>query len=132
MRRVFSVSGYWQLTPSREKFHEAINKVSQTSHKNIVAVIAHETVDRWCRVDTEFCETTLESYINGTGSGFGLMPWADARRQGKEIFLIVAMLQQLLSGLVFIHSHDHTHGSLSPDKSNTVHNITDQNSCVLL
>jgi serine/threonine protein kinase len=81
-------------------------------------VFALQTVDHWCRVDTEFCETNLESYINGSGSGFGLMPWADARSQGKDTFFIVAILQQLLSGLVFIHSHDLIHGFLSPDKGN--------------
>jgi hypothetical protein len=81
-------------------------------------VVARQTVNCWCRVDTEFCETNLESYINGKGSGFGLMSWADARSQGKDIFLIVALLQQLLSGLAFIHSHGQVHGFLSPDKGN--------------
>ena len=74
---------------------------------------------RWCRLDSEFCETNLEDYINGVGSGFGLMSWADARSQGKDIFLIVAIFQQLLSGVSFIHSHDQIHGFLSPDKSNS-------------
>lgn len=80
----------------------------------------HQTVDLWCHIDTEFCEINLESYINGSGSGFGLMQWADARSQGKDIFLIVALLQQLLSGLAFIHSHDQTHGFLSPDNGNVL------------
>lgn len=57
----------------------------------------------------------LEEYIKGLKTGVcGLIDWETAKKEGQSLFLTVAILQQLIAGLAFIHSHDEVHRDLAP------------------
>ena len=63
----------------------------------------------------ELCNINLEEYILGSKIGIkGLIDWDIAGREGQRQFLIIAIMQQLLSGLAFIHRHDEVHRDMAP------------------
>jgi serine/threonine protein kinase len=65
-------------------------------------------------IDMELCNINLEEYIQGTKAGVrGLIDWQTACIEGQRQFLIFAIMQQLLSGLAFIHDHDEVHRDMA-------------------
>jgi len=91
----------------------AINKLCQGSHENIVTVFNHGRFNATFPlyfIDMELCDINLEEYLLGTKSGIrGLVDRGTACKEGRHQFLILAIMQQLISGLSFIHSHDEVH-----------------------
>jgi serine/threonine protein kinase len=66
-------------------------------------------------IDMELCTINLEEYIQGSKIGVrGLIDWQTAGKEGQRQFLIFAIMQQLLSGLAFIHDHDEVHRDMAP------------------
>jgi len=65
-------------------------------------------------IDMELCDINLSQYINGSHgvTGIhGLPPW---KKEEPDIFLITAIMQQLISALAFIHKEDKVHRDLDP------------------
>ena len=63
----------------------------------------------------ELRNINLEEYLQGTKSGIrGLIDWETAGKEGQRQFLILAIMQQLISGLAFIHGHDEVHRDMAP------------------
>jgi serine/threonine protein kinase len=99
----------------------AITKLCRNSHVNIIHVFEHGYLNSASYfIDMELCELNLEEYIRGRKTGvYGLLDWAKAIKRGHAIFLIVAIMQQLLSGLIFIHNHREVHRDLDPKNGKT-------------
>jgi serine/threonine protein kinase len=76
-------------------------------------------------IDMELCEIDLEEYVQVKKRGIrGLVDWNTAITERQREFLIVAILQQLLAGLAFIHKHDLVHRDMAPQNGihfNTFH-----------
>lgn len=63
----------------------------------------------------ELCEINLEEYIQGRVTGIrGLVDWQTVFKEGQAEFLILAIFQQLLSGLAFIHGYNEVHRDMAP------------------
>lgn len=94
----------------------AITILCRNSHVNIIHVFEHGYLNAASYfIDMELCELNLDEYIRGRKTGvYGLLDWAEAAKQGYTIFLTVAIMQQLLSGLIFIHHHREVHRDLDP------------------
>ena len=96
----------------------AINKLCSRAHPNVIKILDHGRFSPSAPtyfIDMELCEVNLEEYIQGTKKGIrGLLDWETAKDSGQVPFLIVAIMQQLLSGLAFIHGHDEVHRDLAP------------------
>ena len=101
----------------------AIAKLCITSHDNIISVLGHDRLSPTSVIyfiDMELCSINLEEYIQGTKVGVrGLIDWNTACNEGQQQFLLFAIMQQLLSGLAFIHGLDEVHRDLTPQNSTT-------------
>lgn len=67
----------------------------------------------------ELCDITLDNYIHKENATpvRGLLEWQRATVEGQAPFIICALIQQLLAGLIFIHNQDEVHRDLSPQNS---------------
>lgn len=96
----------------------AIEKLCKSSHDNVINVIMHGRFNPTSAtyfIDMELCNINLEEYIQGTKVGIrGLIDWETAHKEEQRQFLIIAIMQQLLSGLAFIHRHDEVHRDMAP------------------
>ena len=86
------------------------------SHINIIQYIADGAIvsDSSYFIDMELCDINLREYIEGTHDVtgvHGLPPW---NKENPDIFLVTAIMQQLLSGLKFMHERDKVHRDLDP------------------
>jgi len=78
------------------------------------------SLDSYYFIDMELCDINLKDHMTSKTNIQGLMDWEEALAQGHRVFLIIAILQQLLSGLHFIQSNRVVHGDLNPQNSNTL------------
>ena len=66
-------------------------------------------------IDMELCDFHLGQYMRNEITGIrGLLEWPRVVNEGHLPFLLCAIMQQIMTGLVFIHSKGETHGDLSP------------------
>lgn len=86
------------------------------SHLNIIHLLDHGVlVDKSVYfIDMELCDISLEQYMNGTSAIMGFHRLQDWKKLEPNIFLITAIMQQLLSGLAFIHKSGKVHRDLNP------------------
>jgi serine/threonine protein kinase len=91
------------------------------SHDNIIAIYNHGRLappHAFYFIDMELCDINLEEYIYCKRTGvLGLMEWDKAIADGHGVFLICGIMQQILSGLQFIHDHGEVHRDLNPQNS---------------
>lgn len=101
----------------------AIDKLCKSSHPNIVSVLKHGRFSPYSVtyfIDMELCDLNLEEYLQGTKLDIrGLIDWQTAAQEGQRSYLILAIMQQLLGALKFIHDHDEVHRDLAPQNSNS-------------
>jgi serine/threonine protein kinase len=101
-----------------ENERRAIEKLCDTPHDNIIEILQHGRFSNQSPMyffDMELCEINLEQYIRGSKTGIrGLVDWEIALKDGQHEFLIIAIMQQLLSGLAFIHDRGEVHRDLTP------------------
>jgi len=69
----------------------------------------------------EMCDINLDDYLHKSRDIDGLLKWQDAIVQGHGPFLVVSILQQILAGLVYIHSVNEVHRDLSPQNGEDLH-----------
>ena len=101
-----------------EREVEAMDILCRGKHENLIAIYDHGELrpqQGYYFIDMEFCDIDLEKYIKGYKKHIcGLLDWDIAVKGGHAPFLICAIMQQLLSGLKFIHDHDQVHRDLTP------------------
>jgi serine/threonine protein kinase len=99
---------------------EAMKTVCNKSHTNMIQYIDDGAIvpDSIYFIDMELCHIDLDQYINASTDSIigvhGLPVW---NKENPDIFLIIAILQQLLSGLEFMHKEDKVHRDLDPRNS---------------
>jgi serine/threonine protein kinase len=94
----------------------AIQKLCQNEHMNIVQVFEYGRLKPdgvTYFIDMELCEVSLANYMKGHEIE-GLISWPTIRSQNKVISHAYYILQQVLNGLLFIHSLGEVHRDLSP------------------
>ena len=113
-------------------------ELSKYCHPNIVQVLVHQPVldnghlAYWTSLyflDLELCDINLAEYLKGTEPVIyhqvawarsktpnihSLSDWLTVKDEGDAVFFIVALMQQLLSTLSFIHRMDLVHRDLKP------------------
>lgn len=70
----------------------------------------------------EYCDCNLDEYIRGTPQALSipvllLHPYPKAKEEGRLSLIICAIIQQVLSGLVFVHHQGKVHRDLKPQNS---------------
>jgi serine/threonine protein kinase len=106
-------------------------KICGGSHRNIVGLLGKgysENLQYYMQM--EECDLSLEEYVNHGKVAHRLLAWPThpwptdnfehTNKQNQRVFIIVAILQQILSGLVHIHKHKTIHGNLHPRNGNHV------------
>lgn len=120
-------------------------QLSKDCHPNIVQVLVHRPVlddghlPYWNSLyflDLELCDINLSEYLKGAEPKIyryaawarpnihrvhGLSDWVMVMEQNDAVFFIVALMQQLLSALSFIHSKDLVHRDLTPSNGTLPH-----------
>jgi serine/threonine protein kinase len=94
-----------------------MERLCKSEHRNIIRIFEHGRVGdgAFYFIDMELCDINLEEYLEGTKTGIrGLLDWKTAEAEGQCLFLLVAIMQQLLNGLAFIHGKDEVHRDLAP------------------
>jgi serine/threonine protein kinase len=91
------------------------------SHNHVVEIINHGSFQKFPSlyfVDMEYCDLNLEEYIRGSRTSIrGLQDYAVSALGSHFSFFICAILQQILSGVVFLHDHGRVHSDLNPRNS---------------
>ena len=97
-----------------------IDKLLQTGgHRNIVSVSSHQWIldCQYYIFDMELCVLTLDEFINGgVRRVFGLPRFFDSEYSDRELscFTLHTIMQNIASGLLFLHSKDEMHRDLKP------------------
>ena len=95
---------------------EAMRTLCNKSHTNMIQYIRHGTIvsDSIYFIDMELCDINLSQYIKGTQNVTGVHGLPIWNKENPDIFLITAIMQQLLSGLAFMHKEGKVHRDLDP------------------
>lgn len=114
-RKIISVKTPKEMEDYRNEV-EAMKTLCNKSHINMIQYIDDGAVVSKLKyfIDMELCDINLSQYIEGTESVIGvhgLPPW---NKENPDIFLLIAIMQQLLSGLAFMHEKDKVHRDLDP------------------
>lgn len=95
----------------------AIENLCRGSHPNIIQVFLHG----WLRpqrpiyfIDMELCDASLGEFIAGSPRMQTVLNWPKASKDEQIRYLLECFTDHVLSGLVFIHSHDEVHRDLNP------------------
>ena len=119
-----------------ENEKRAIEKLCDTPHDNIIKILEHGRFSNqspFYFIDMELCAINLEEYIRGSKTGIrGLVDWEIALKEGQHEFLIIAIMQQLLSGLAFIHDRGEVHRDLTPQNGMSRIRLIDNHSPLLV
>ena len=90
-------------------------------HNHIVEILGHSSLGKHTAsyfIDMEYCDLNLSEYMRGKGPLVNnLLDYETAIRDRQISFFIIAIIQEILSGLIFIHSHDKVHRDLKPQNS---------------
>jgi serine/threonine protein kinase len=87
-------------------------------HENIVKILGHGSLGVYTAsyfIDMEYCDINLEEYIQGSARPcLGLYEYRAAKLNKDLPWLICAIMQQILRGVIFIHQSGKVHRDLKP------------------
>jgi serine/threonine protein kinase len=95
---------------------EALVVLCKESHENIIELLGHHSSNDSIQIiDFELCEMSLRDWLDLDRSEVRKQWWLSAPiDDADQKFFIVAIMQQLLNGLYFIHAHNQVHRDLTP------------------
>lgn len=100
---------------------ELMMSLRSGSNEHIVEIIGHGSLGVHTAsyfIDMEYCGINLEEWIRGENTSvIGLSEYKTLARERQLPFIVCAILQQILSGLIFIHNHGKVHRDLKPRNS---------------
>jgi serine/threonine protein kinase len=94
-----------------------MDRLCRDAHPNIIEIIQHGRLREnsvFYYIDMELCNFNLEEYIQGQRCAPRLLSWASVLQYGEGPFFTCFILQQIISGLKFIHDHNEVHRDLNP------------------
>jgi serine/threonine protein kinase len=100
-----------------ERELEALDVLCAEPHENIIEVIRHARyrfVEYY--IDMEVCEPSLRAWLDDPRVRKEW--WLSSPIDENQMFFTVAIMQQLLNGLYFIHANDQVHRDLTPQNGN--------------
>jgi serine/threonine protein kinase len=103
-------------------------QLCRTPHENILQIISHGLLEQHRTtyfIDTEYCDLSLERYMYSKksldlGEVMLLQDYSKMVGDGNLAPFICGVMQELLSGLIFLHRSGRKHGDLSPRNGNTL------------
>lgn len=97
---------------------EMIKQLATGTHEHIIEVLSHGYLrtDHYF-IHMEYCDIDLDQYIHDRIPVDSLMDYRTAITDGYLSFYICAILQQLISALVWIRKHRKVHRDLKPKNS---------------
>ena len=92
-------------------------------HYHIVEILGHGSLGQHTAsyfIDMEYCDIDLDEYIRGKRPAPPpLLEYDTAVKDGQLPLIICAIIQEILSGLIFIHKQGKVHRDLKPQNSKT-------------
>jgi serine/threonine protein kinase len=99
----------------------AIQKLCNGSHQNIIHVLRHGRLrpnQALYFIDMEYCDANLDYYVQGKWVHSDMLNWSEASQEQRVEYGVSGIIIPILSGLIFIHSHDEVHRDLNPRNGN--------------
>jgi serine/threonine protein kinase len=101
-----------------------MEKLCNGSHINIIKIFQHGRLrpeSAFYFIDMELCDLNLDEYLRGAKRIPGLAEWKKETDQQHVVPLIYPIMDQITSGLSFIHSHKEVHRDLNPQNGDSPH-----------
>jgi len=98
----------------------AIKNLCDGSNENIITVFQYgrlRPAHNIYFIDMEWCDTSLHDYVIGTVQVPGLFDWSNATKINQIEYLVAGIMNNVLNGLVYIHSRNEVHRDLTPQNS---------------
>ena len=106
-----------------------IGLLKPKAHNHIVEILGHGSLGQHTSsyfIDMEYCDMNLDEYLRGTASVSAFPDYKTSIKEGSLSFFICAIVQEILSGLVFIHGHGKVHRDLKPQNSKALSFLADR------
>lgn len=97
-----------------------IRLLTPEPHDHIVEILRHGSLGQYTSsyfIDMEYCDMSLYEYLQGNISVNAFPDYQTSIKEGILSFFICGLVQEILSGLVFIHRHGKVHRDLKPKNS---------------
>jgi len=102
----------------QNEVHAVLKLCRPGSPKSIVAVLGHGNIPpSYYFIDMELCDINLESYIQCAETRKRLPPLSDSSLQWTKMVQLWDLMEDIASGIAFIHSEKEIHRDLKPRNS---------------
>lgn len=98
----------------------AIERLCNGTHENIIEVFRHGRLrarHALYFIDMEWCDASLEGYIDGGQSISGLLNWLEIPMRDKTRQILDVIIKDVVNGLIYIHNRNEVHRDLTPANS---------------